>query len=372
MAVRDGLTVRLPPLKLRMASMLAIRRGLMIALLVALIAGCNVRQSVRCSFTNIGKDLQSNNTQVLGDALECAMNRTPQELSQHVPLLLTHVRDTSVYKTIQYGGGLIGFGEAGPRNILIAQMATRVFRKAAPLESNVEPIVSTLVSGLNSATTASFSGEYGDPSTIAGEMKETLDAYRAAGLGTVIARVLKQQLRKVTNPVLGPDSLVLPELRALSEGLLPVPYAPRQDGAAITFRPQQPGRHGLTWGQVRVAAAQMSARCEGEPKESMDHPIGGRCDPYNGDTACTVTLPVLCLEPASRILALSAPTTGKRLTSRLEADQLCATEFGRGWRMAEHHDGDWGITASGSPPAAPTRAWVAIFDQRANCWDSNE
>ncbi|HYO65617.1 MAG TPA: ELWxxDGT repeat protein, partial [Archangium sp.] len=127
------------------------------------------------------------------------------------------------------------------------------------------------------------------------------------------------------------------------------------------------------------------------------------CDPYQGDTLCSESRPLLCIKKDSS-LDCSAPTSsddgwsagtvqltsflvrGTQLYSLAEADALCSRTFGAGYRMAEHHDGGggWGWRAKGtitplSTPSSthprddranlPNRFWVRIKNQPANCWD---
>ncbi|MGR3933355.1 hypothetical protein [Streptomyces sp. BRA346] len=118
-------------------------------------------------------------------------------------------------------------------------------------------------------------------------------------------------------------------------------------------------------------------------------------DPYNGDTAATATLPLLCLRVngsgvpsgitpdfyagwARGTVAATPPVLGKTLTSRATADALCAQYYGADWRMAEFHDGryganleasgGWSFWAYGYVPDG-TRFWAAINDQPANPWN---
>jgi hypothetical protein len=113
----------------------------------------------------------------------------------------------------------------------------------------------------------------------------------------------------------------------------------------------------------------------------------GQTDPYNGDTSANTALPILCLRqsglsPPPGInfdsyngwsegeIALSAPVNGFSLTSRGAADNICASTFGGGYRMAEFHDGNGGWTWWGvGNISSSTRFWVAIDDQPANPWD---
>jgi subtilisin family serine protease len=127
-------------------------------------------------------------------------------------------------------------------------------------------------------------------------------------------------------------------------------------------------------------------------------------DPYHGDTAPGFFLPLLCLQvtgaavPAGFTtdqyagwsngnLALTPPVLGAALSSLTEADRICATALGGGWRMAEFHDGwytrAWPFPRPGIPPITArsgwnlwgygnlpttTRFWAYINDQPANAW----
>ncbi|MCI3934601.1 hypothetical protein [Streptomyces sp. AN091965] len=121
---------------------------------------------------------------------------------------------------------------------------------------------------------------------------------------------------------------------------------------------------------------------------------GPLSNPYQGDTATSTALPVLCLKVdgspapagitpdfyagwAKGTVAASNPIRGTRLTSLAAADGLCANTFGAGWRMAEFHDGKygpnldssggWSFWAYGDVPIG-TRFWTYINDQPANPW----
>ena len=130
------------------------------------------------------------------------------------------------------------------------------------------------------------------------------------------------------------------------------------------------------------------------------------CDPYFGDTLCTEERPILCIkkdlsltnacqasEPAqfndgwaAGTIALTAPVLGTDLTSASVADQICAAQFGAGYVMASHHDGNggWSWRAKGTigsfctlssthpsfgTPNQSNRFWVKISNQPGNCWD---
>jgi hypothetical protein len=346
--------------------MLARARASILLLLFALVTGCGVGQSLRCSFTNVDKDLRSADSLRVGEASECLLRSSKMEIAQRLPLLLTHINDVTVYRTVQSGGG-ISFGEAGPRDISVSQVALRAIREAAPIEANLQPIVQTLIVAANAMRSSSYVGEYGDPSTNAVALTELLIEYHRAGLGPKIASVLQTELPKIVNTAVVNDAYFVLQLRAMSKGeLLKGPV-----DTSSSVRPTiLPGRHGLTWG-VKAATQDMTfvADCHGEPKSPMDQLHNGSCNPYIGDTACSASLPMLCYNPATRSLALTKAIAGNDLRSVDSANAVCEIDFGANWRMAEHHDGDWGIAGHGQASSEPTRFWVAINDQPGNCWN---
>lgn len=146
----------------------------------------------------------------------------------------------------------------------------------------------------------------------------------------------------------------------------------------------EPGlRTGMTWSLLESSGGYAHAGSDGQT------------NPYSGDTTVDQFLPILCLlvdnRPAPGIpfdfyngwarggVQVTAPVKGAALTSREEADRLCALSFGTGWRMAEFHDGryggdfsligGWSFWAAGQLTSG-SRFWVAIDDQPANPWNS--
>lgn len=115
-----------------------------------------------------------------------------------------------------------------------------------------------------------------------------------------------------------------------------------------------------------------------------------KCNPYLGDTACSVELPVLCTKELSTQLPTGlqssqysqwsgnvvattepvAPATEPLLHQSInEANLYCSNKFGTGWRVAEFHDGwAWNYKAYGNVGSGVSRFWVDINDQPANCW----
>ena len=119
------------------------------------------------------------------------------------------------------------------------------------------------------------------------------------------------------------------------------------------------------------------------------------CNPKTGDTMCTTQLPILCFKPAQLSVPINVNNSDKYhkwsggvvgMTSAMVlsatlaglggADDLCAQEFGTGWRVAEFHDGwGWYFQAYGGVGDPTKRFWVDINDQRsttstpkATCW----
>ena len=308
------------------------------------LGACDVRKSTRCALTNIDAGLRASDAQTLGWAAECDLAQSPESLAPHVPTLLRHLGDTRVYRVVQFGGGLIGFGEAGPRELSVGQVAMRAVETAAPTAANIEPIVKTLVAALNAIKSTEHLGLYGEPATTATSLMQVLAyKYHPAGLGTAVASVLRPALPQVRNTVLTNDAEWLADLEALARGEVRDSYAAVQQPAERN-KPPPPatatGQHGLTWGLLPAAPKRFAAHCHGMPKAPMDQLHSGSCNPYQGDTLCTARLPVLCFAPSHQALAISPPTSGTDLRSRAVADVICARAFGPDWRMAEHHDGD--------------------------------
>lgn len=118
---------------------------------------------------------------------------------------------------------------------------------------------------------------------------------------------------------------------------------------------------------------------------------------YTGDTTIDQYRPLLCLLVDGRAApggitfdvnngwargAVRATTAvrGDVLTSQARGDQVCAQNFGAGWRLAEFHDGrygpgfalrgGWSFWAAAGQLIPGARYWVAINDQPANPWNS--
>ncbi|NVJ23288.1 MULTISPECIES: flagellar hook-length control protein [Myxococcus] len=134
------------------------------------------------------------------------------------------------------------------------------------------------------------------------------------------------------------------------------------------------GGKGMTWGTSGHAAG-------------VDHVGCLNCNPYTGDMVCSAVLPVLCIKQdgspvppgitpdfyngwAKGNIATTLPVSGTSLTSLVVANQICASAFGTGWRMAEFHDGSggWSWFAYGNV-RSDLRYWTYINDQNGNCWN---
>jgi hypothetical protein len=149
---------------------------------------------------------------------------------------------------------------------------------------------------------------------------------------------------------------------------------------------------GLTWGVLdrdELPPDMVDVNCHGGPKVDARYAHNGSCNPYGGDTSCSVRLPLLCFKSdgsappegvigkdlsaswAGGQVAVTRPIAGTTLTSAESADAACSSALGTGWRMAEFHDGKkgWGFVARGELRNT-SRFWVRIKNQAGNCWDS--
>lgn len=138
------------------------------------------------------------------------------------------------------------------------------------------------------------------------------------------------------------------------------------------------------------------------------------CNPYEGDSYCYSSKPILCVKPSEVIkfnkitensvnginkevsydyynsvsgveMKLSRFVRGCYLETREMADALCMADFGEEWRMAKFSDGQWinnngeilkgGFGFSGNVESESSlqeykgRFWVAMEGSKANCWD---
>jgi hypothetical protein len=143
--------------------------------------------------------------------------------------------------------------------------------------------------------------------------------------------------------------------------------------AASALASNDPDRLGLTFGWLPpLAADELRASCHDALR---DLPTGA-CNLSAGDTSCRTLLPVLCIRPADAgapmALGTSAPVAGFLITSQADADARCAQSLGERWRMATYQDNGAELRAIRQPGSAVdtnARAWVAVKDQPAHCWD---
>ena len=174
----------------------------------------------------------------------------------------------------------------------------------------------------------------------------------------------------------------------LAAGVIASPVL--SEGGASSTPSNSP--RGLTWGVLErdeLPPDTVDVNCHGGPKVDPRYAHKGSCNPYHGDTSCSVRLPLLCFKSdgsappegvirqdlsggwAGGQVAVTPPIAGTALTSAESADAFCSSELGTGWRMAEFHDGKrgWGFVARGHIRST-SRFWVRINDQSGNCWDS--
>lgn len=111
-------------------------------------------------------------------------------------------------------------------------------------------------------------------------------------------------------------------------------------------------------------------------------------NPKQGDTSAQAELPILCLnttqkniKPASLKkttnwtqgeLRLTPAVDGTTIDSLETANQICISEFGTGWRMAQFQEGkNQGQYHAQGKLNNQTRFWVNIPGQKANLWNSD-
>lgn len=172
--------------------------------------------------------------------------------------------------------------------------------------------------------------------------------------------------------------------------------APAKPAASAADQSARPIGYGLTFAARAPSADDLPdaayMNCKSEPVPT-DKPYQNACNPYQGDTSCRVVLPVLCIKTADSInaaqptnapagawasstLGATAPVMGALLSSLDVAHARCEKELGEGYRMAGGFNNggvDWamaGRRGQGLMLGGSTRYWVAVTDQRANCWDS--
>lgn len=137
---------------------------------------------------------------------------------------------------------------------------------------------------------------------------------------------------------------------------------------------------GMTWKFVAVNA----------PSGTVRVGCANSCNATQGDTQCTTSLPLLCIKKSGTGFPLPLPSTVNNsdqyyrwsggviaTTAPLvppatlaAANNVCSTQFGADWRVAEFHDGwGWAFQAYGGVGNPSDRFWVHINDQpNAICW----
>jgi Domain of unknown function (DUF4124) len=169
--------------------------------------------------------------------------------------------------------------------------------------------------------------------------------------------------------------------------------AARRDAGAGGYLTQ---RHGMTFGLLAQVGNAISASCLAPPAP-QDRPRDGGCDAERGDTACSRSLPVLCIKDPERRartpavvdansgrltpppvgegpqLGASPALRGDSLASQQSGTQACVRALGDGWRMVSYQDSVGWATAPhrhDSLVQATGRFWVAVGDAPGNCWNA--
>mgnify|MGYP006171489725 CR=1 FL=1 len=150
----------------------------------------------------------------------------------------------------------------------------------------------------------------------------------------------------------------------------------------LSLADSSPPRNGLTWGKVRHDSSLGT--------DLISCHAGSGCDPHRGNSSCEEELPILCIKNdaspnpgiddgqwrtwAKGHVATSMPVKGTALASFQQASLLCQQQFGEGWRMAQHHEGDhkqgWMFEAYGNV-RDDVRFWIYISDTNGNCWNTS-
>lgn len=210
-------------------------------------------------------------------------------------------------------------------------------------------------------------------------------ALRYALQQAALKKVQASEARIVAAPAV-PAAVAQPSTARAAE-----PAATNSAVASSSGSPR-PDAHGLSFGLMPPAPGAPGdtahVGCHGEPK-LFGRPHQGSCNPYQGDTACNIVLPVLCVRPSGAAapsglaadfyagwvngsLGASEPVMGALLDSPQSATAHCERSLGAGWRAAEFHGGQggWGLQGQRGPGLREhTRYWVHINDQPANCWN---
>jgi hypothetical protein len=212
-----------------------------------------------------------------------------------------------------------------------------------------------------------------------------LDAYQQAIETLIHELVHVRQYREMGfDTFMG--NYVLQVLQAVSQALVEEDAHPTKAADSIALESEAYGiehtvqdlaaRQGMTW-----------AKHAHDTQLGTDFVGCAGCSPYVGNTGCGTELPILCIKKNGYAdpgvtpsgtrydgwtgghIATTLPTRGFALRTLADADALCQSYFGDGWRTAEFHDGngDWNWHAVGDV-RSDVRFWVHISNQPGNCW----
>ncbi len=384
---------------------------------VALLSGCGAGGSIKCALTNVPIGLGSSDAATRGAATECAMHAEPAKIAGWVPVLTKNLGDTTVFREYESGGGLIGFGEAGLKQVNVSMPTRKAIERAAVKRENIAPLVEALVIAANQARPQHRGAAlYGEPEDVVDFVIDLLcTRYQDATLRNTLTAAVQAAVPRIRNPAFWANEDFARQISNLYDGRIPYPW----DGSASPQKwqsrvpdgvfpvggaanaPRREASHGsgrgMTWGQLTMDGLPKGwvyLDCSGAPLADMKAPReAGQCNPYSGDTACAESRPLLCRHGGlnerefkraqadtaqavrDKVLSLeyatTGPVTGTALYSFDAANAVCETQFGKGWRMAEHHDLErgWGAIGRDAGVVKDRRFWVAINDQSGNCWD---
>jgi hypothetical protein len=202
------------------------RRALAALLGLPLLAGCGLPERIGCLFVDLPAGLAAASAAERGAAAECAMHADPDALVPLVPALVPLLTDQAVIRRYASGGGLIGFGEAGPRTVIVAMPALRAVERATPARENIAPLVDGLVAAANrTRPQGRGSALHGEPESAALNLIGILStAYHRAGLRDEVASAVRSRVAGIRNAAFWADADFNREVSDLYDGRTPYPW----------------------------------------------------------------------------------------------------------------------------------------------------
>ena len=162
------------------------------------------------------------------------------------------------------------------------------------------------------------------------------------------------------------------------------------DAIAIVTCRDKPDRTGTTFTETTLDLEEDGLSLLSCGMDASQRP----CDPFSGDTQCSVELPVACytssvsppdpqpipqgVDRFARFrvqgrITPSAPVRGDRFETREDVNDFCRKAFGNNHRILSFHESGAQGILSRSDIAPGQRVWVDVRDQpNGNCWRSQD